>query len=211
MKILTVVLLALLVVWAPVRADTEVGYWDLNGTLARSAGTSGSLSAELLILGAGFIGFGTGTMVNLQPGFTAGQALEFFDLVSVAETGRVTLTGLDFTGLTTPTISLAIRSNPAFTLTDDFRVQYDTGGGWITASVLSKPSTSYELVSYTFDTAVLDGLADVDLRLEFSSLATVLDVVQVDNVRVTAVPEPSVEWLLIAAALGLGVLRLRQR
>jgi hypothetical protein len=90
-------------------------------------------------------------------------------------------------------------------------VQYDTGGGWITASVLTKPSTSYELVSYTFDTAVLDGLADVGLRLEFGSLATVLDVVQVDNVRVTAVPEPSVAWLLIAAVLGLGVLRLRQR
>lgn len=200
----------LLTAWTGARAQTEVAYWDSNGTLARSAGTSGSLGAELVILGAGFIGFGTGTTVNLQPGFTAGQALEFFDLVSVVETGRVTLTGLNFTGLTTPTLSFAIRSNPAFTLSDDFRLQYDTGGGWTTASVLALPTTSYELASYTFDPGVIDGLSDVDLRLEFSSVATVLDVVQVDNVRVTAVPEPSVVWLLAAAAAGLGLLRRRR-
>ncbi len=196
---------------AGLRAQTELGYWDLNGTLARSSGTSGTLSAELLILGAGFISFGTGTTVNLQPGFTAGSSLRFFDLVSVAETGRVTISNLDFSGLTTPTISFAIRSNPAFTLSDDFRLQYDSGGGWTTADVLALPTTTYELVSYTFDPGVIDGLSDVDLRLSFTSVATLLDTVEVDNIRVTAVPEPSVVWLLAAAGGALGALRLRRR
>jgi hypothetical protein len=210
MKHLLAAALALLLAIPAARAQTEVAYWDLNGTLARSAGTSGALSAQLLILGSGFISFGTGTTVNLQPGFTAGQSLRFFDLVSIAETGRVTLTGLNFTGLTTPTVSLAIRSNPAFTLTDSFRLQYDTGGGWTTAQNLPQPTTSYELVEYTFDPGIVDGLANVDLRLEFSSVATLLDVVEADNIRVTAVPEPSIAWLVLAAAFGLGAFHLRR-
>jgi hypothetical protein len=157
----------------------------------------------LLILGVGSLGFGSGTTVNLQPGFTAGSSLLFFDLVSVAETGRVTISNLDFTGLTTPTISFAIRSNPAFTLVDDFRLEYNTGGGWTTASALALPTTSFELASYTFGSGVIDELSDVDLRISFISVASVLDVVEVDNVRITAVPEPSVVALALAAGAGL--------
>ena len=211
MKKLLVLAIAAAASVAGLRAQTELGYWDLNGTLARSSGTSGTLGAELLILGAGFINYGTGTTVNLQPGFTAGSSLRFFDLISIAETGRVTISNLDFSGLTTPTVSFAIRSNPAFTLSDDFRLQYDSGGGWTTADVLALPTTSYELVSYTFDPGVIDGLSDVDLRLSFTSVATLLDTVEVDNIRVTAVPEPSVVWLLVAAGGALGALRLRRR
>lgn len=201
-------ILAALLPLAGLRAETEVGYWDLNSTLTRSAGTSGSLSAELLILGVGFLGFGSGTTVNLQPGFTAGESLQFFDLVSVAETGRVTISDLDFTGLTTPTISFAIRSNPAFSLLDDFRLEYNTGSGWTTASDLALPTTSFELASYTFGAGVIDELSDVDLRISFISVATVLDVVEVDNVRITAVPEPSVVALALGAGAGLMLRRL---
>lgn len=66
-------------------------------------------------------------------------------------------------------------------------------------------------MSYTFDPGVIDGLSDVDLRLSFTSVAALLDTVEVDNIRVTAVPEPSVVWLLVAAGVTLGALGLRRR
>lgn len=197
---------------APLSAQVQVGYWDLNGTLARSAGSSGSLSAELLNLGIGTIGFGTGSTVNLQPGFTAGSSLGFFDLVSLAESGRVTISNLDFSGLSSPTVSLAVRSNPGFTLSDEFRIEYRIGAGlWTTAAVLPNPTTSFELVTHTFAPNLLDNVPNAAIRLSFSSVATVVNIVEIDNLRVTAVPEPGTIGLLAVTAIGLTFLRRRAK
>ncbi len=212
MKTLLAATLCFLSACLPVFSQTQVGYWDLNGTLTRSAGSSGTLSAELLVLGSGFINYGTGTAVNLQPGFTAGSSLRYFNLVSVVEVGRLTLTGLDFSGLETPTVTFAIRSNPAFTLSDTFQLEYNiNGGSWLSATGLALPTTSFSLFSYTFGAGVLDNVGNAGIRVAFSSVATILDTVEIDNVRVTAVPEPGTLGLLAVVGIALIALKRRRR
>ncbi len=102
------------------RAETLVGYWDLNSTLNRSAGTSGSLSVVVASLGVQYIGWGTGTSLNALPGYEPGESLHFTNLATVVEVGHITLSNLDFTNLVNPEISFAVKSNPGFQLEDTF-------------------------------------------------------------------------------------------
>lgn len=185
--------------------ETEVGYWDLNNTLGRSSGSSGVLSAELEGFGPEYISYGTGTSVNLQPGFSAGESLRFSSLATILETGHVTVSHLNFTGLSTPTFSFAAKSSPAFQLGDVFKLEYNSGAGWVTAALLAMPSTSYSLFTHTFAPGILDDLPDVHIRMTFSTIVDIADVFDVDNVRVTAVPEPSAFWLLGSAGILAGI------
>ena len=172
-------------------AQTLVGYWDLNSNQSRSSGSSGLLSAELEGYGITYIGYGTGTTVNLEPGFSAGESLSFVNLASIIEVGHVTVSGLNFTGLVAPTFSFAARSNPAFQLGDVFKLEYNTGSGWTLETTLPTPNTSYAMVTRTFSSGILDGLPNVDIRITFSTVVAVADTFEVDNVKVTAVPEPA--------------------
>ena len=211
MRLLRATAVCLLLSGLPGFAQTQVAYWDLNGTLARSAGSSGTMSASLMVLGPGFIGYGTGTAVNLQSGFTAGSSLRFSDLVSVHEIGRLTLTGLNFSGLETPTLTFAIRSVPGFTLSDGLQLEYSTdGGSWLAVTSLTRPTATYSLASYTFGAGILDNVANAGLRLTFSTPSTVIDSVEIDNVRVTAVPEPATFGLL-AGLVTLAIALHRRR
>jgi len=188
-----------------------LGYWDLNNTPNRSSGSSGVLSAELEGFGPSYIGYGSGTSVNLQPGFSAGESLRFSSLATILETGHVTVSNLNFTGLSTPTFSFAAKSSPAFQIDDVFKLEYNSGSGWVTAALLAMPSTSYSLFTHTFAPEILDDLPDVHIRLTFSTIVAIADVFDVDNVRVTAVPEPSVFWLLGAAVILAGTARVFRR
>lgn len=187
------------------RGETEVGYWDLNNTLARSSGSSGVLSAELEGFGPEYISYGTGTSVNLQPGFSAGESLRFSSLATILETGHVTVSHLNFTSLSTPTFSFAAKSSPAFQLGDVFKLEYNSGAGWVTAALLAMPSTSYSLFTHTFAPGILDDLPDVHIRMTFSTIVDIADVFDVDNVKVTAVPETSAFWLLGSAGILAGI------
>ncbi len=182
-------------------AQTLVGYWDMNGTQARSSGDSGVLTRDLEELGISFLGYGSGSTVNLESGFSAGQSLAFVNLASVLETGHVTVSSLDLTGLTTPTFSFAVRSTPAFEFGDILKLEYNTGGGWTTAALLAAPTTSYSLVSHTFSSGLLDGLSNVGIRITFSSIVSLADTFEVDNLKITAVPEPAAYMLLGAGVL----------
>jgi len=188
--------------------ETELGYWDLNNTLDRSSGSSGVLSAELEGFGAGYIGYGSGTSVNLQPGFSAGESLRFSSLATILETGHVTVSNLNFTGLATPTFSFAAKSSPAFEIGDVFKLEYNSGAGWVTAALLAMPSTSYSLFTHTFAPGILDNLPNVHIRMTFSTIVAIADVFDVDNVRVTAVPEPSAFWLLWTAVILAAIARV---
>lgn len=188
--------------------QTVVGYWDLNNTLARSDGSSGILDAEVVGFPfSTFIDYGTGTSVNLPIGFTAGQSLRFFDLTSIVEIGHVTISGLNFTGLTSPTFSFAVRGNALFQIGDSFELEYNTGSGWVTA-VSPSINTTYSVASYSFSPGLLDGLSNVDMRIAFSTVATVIDVLEVDNILITAVPEPASVILL---GIGIFVFFLKRR
>ncbi|MFZ4775730.1 MAG: PEP-CTERM sorting domain-containing protein [Terrimicrobiaceae bacterium] len=88
-------------------------------------------------------------------------------------------------------------------IADDFRLEYDTGSGWTTATSFQPPTTSYALVSHTFAPGLLDNLSNVQLRITFSTLIAVADVFEVDNLTITAVPEPSTLALLGLCCLAL--------
>ncbi len=197
------VMLAATLVVSTTQAQTLVGYWDFNSTLTRSAGSSGTLTAGLDSLGLSYVSSGTGTTVNLQSGFSAGESLAFVNLISVTEVGRVTVNGLNFTGLFTPTFSFAAKSTPAFQIGDVFRLEYDSGSGWITAASFQPPTTSYELVSHTFAPGLLDNVANAQIRITFSTIVAVADVFEVDNLTIAAVPEPSTIALLGLCGLAL--------
>lgn len=183
------------------QAQTLVGYWDMNGTLARSSGFTGTLSAELEGFGLSYLGYGAGSTVNLESGFSSGQSLAFVDLATVLETGHVTASSLNLSGLTSPTFSFAVRSTPAFQIGDLFKLEYNIGGGWALAATLAAPTTSYELVSHTFSSGLLDNLSNVGIRITFSTVVDIADTFEVDNLKITAVPEPAAYLLL-----GVGVL-----
>lgn len=193
------------------RADSLIGYWDLNGDLDRAAGTSGLLSASFEGAAIASLGFGSGTVLNrLDSSYPAGTSLEFFDLASVIEVAHVTLSNLDFRGLTSPTISFAVQGDQLFTLEDYFHIEYNTGSGWISVD-LPKPATNYAVESYTFNNGQLDDQPQAEIRISFSTVATVVDVVNFDNIQVNAVPEPSSLALLVGTSIACMFIRQRRK
>lgn len=192
------------------RADTLVGYWALNRTLDRTAGNSGSMSVVVADLGIQYVGWGEGSIENLVPGYPIGESLHFSNLATVVEVGHITLSDLDFTGLVNPVISFAAKSNVIFQLNDTFTVEYWNGTQWI-SSDLKKPTTSYGIITHTFSGGELDGVAHASIRISFSTVATLVDTMDIDNVQVNAVPEPGTLALAGIGMAGAFVLWRRRR
>lgn len=208
------VLIGLLSLMPLARAET-VGFWDFNNPgdfLGRTAGTSGSMAVALYdasVLVPSYIGSGPGTTVN-SGGYPAGDSLKFGDFASIAGVGYVTLTGLDFAGLSQPTFSFAWKKNDFVTFFESFAVEYNTGSGWQHAVDLGEPGTSYTAASYTFAPGVLDNKSNVGIRLHFVEVVDVASFLDVDNVTVSAVPEPAAVGLLGLGGIGLLAARRRR-
>lgn len=188
-----------------------LGYWDFNNSLLRSDGLQGTLSVEFNGFGIGYEDYGSGTSVNLLDGFPAGQSRRFNSLATIAETTRLTVLDLDFTGYTSPVISIAARNDGAFQAGDEFYLEYNIGGGWVRAETFTDPGSTYGVFSYAFNSGILDNIASVGLRYTHFTGVSALNEFEVDNLQINAVPEPSSVALIGFSTLILGVAFLRRK
>lgn len=188
-----------------------VGYWDLNGTLAASSETSAVLTTHLDGIVAR-MDYGTGTSVNLLPGYSAGQSRGYFDLAGIGTfEGRVQITSINLVGLSLPTISFAIKKDLIAEAFSYFYVEMNTGSGWEFVENLADPDDSYSLRTVTITDPGVAGIPDLGLRIVFGADFDFVDIVEVDNVQVNAVPEPSAVLFVGCAALLLGIMAQRGR
>lgn len=192
-------------------ADVFVAYWDLNGSLNRSDGTSGTLTTYVDGSLISFQDYGIGTTVNLRSGFVAGDSRLFFNLASIGELGAVEITGLNLTGLQDPVLSFAVRKDSLLEPLDFWEAEYNDGSGWQTAGIMTEPDTEYSLRFFDFSgISSLTNNSNVGLRISWFEPVSLLDVLEFDNVLVnaTAVPEPGSVLLL---GLGAAFLWRRKR
>lgn len=202
-------LFSLIIVSSPVRAEL-VGYWDLNGTHSPSIG-SAVLTTHLDGIIA-YMDYGTGSTVNLVSGYSAGQSQAYFDLAGIGTfEGRIEITGINMVGLSLPTISFAIKKDIIAEAFSYFRVEMNTGSGWEFVENLADPHDEYSLRSVTITDPEVANLSNLGIRIVFGADFDFVDIVEVDNVQVNAVPEPSAVILIGLAALLLGVMAQRSR
>lgn len=202
-------LFSLIIVSSPLRAEL-VGYWDLNGTHSPAVG-SAVLTAHLDGVIA-YLDYGTGTSVNLVSGYSAGQSQAYFDLAGIGTfEGRIEITGINLVGLSLPTLSFAIKKDIIAEAFSYFRVEMNTGSGWDLVENLSDPHDEYSLRSVTITDPEVANMPNLGLRIVFGADFDFVDIVEVDNVQVNAVPEPSAILLLSSAALLIGVIVHRRQ
>ncbi|MEO0796070.1 MAG: hypothetical protein AAFX93_12950 [Verrucomicrobiota bacterium] len=199
-----------------------IGYWDFNSNdLSRfpSANSSGTMTVDLqpLAIASNVNQLGTGTSLNAQFGQPAGDALQYFSLGVAAETGTMEITGLDFTGMQDIHFSFDLSRDVIGANLQSYEIQYSTnnGGNWVAFSFIGEPAPIYTTLDLDLSSiTALNNISTGGLRLQFVELLELVDVVQIDNVTVSAtpIPEPSHYALGFGAIVSLAIgLRRRRR
>jgi hypothetical protein len=202
-----IILIAGMAMAWPVQAAT-IGYWDFNSdNLARSQGTSGTMSVTLFNVSVfSYEAFASGTTENALPSVPAGSSLAFFDFAEAFEWGVIEINHLDFTGYQDIQLSFASRQSNLGVM-ELFSVQYKTGSEWETFSHFDKPTSSWATESFDLSSiGALNNIANASLRIHFIEFAQLFEVLEFDNILVTAtaIPEPRhVIWITGFLALGL--------
>ncbi|WP_309397771.1 PEP-CTERM sorting domain-containing protein [Cerasicoccus maritimus] len=220
MNIPTTTLLAASCLAATSAQAILVGYWDMdastvNGKLAPNDGDQmGTLSGSLHDLSVGFIDEVSsieGTAVNaVLPVGDPNNALEFYHAGTVYASGSFRMSGFDFSELSDVTISFAYNSLNTFTWDTNLDVDYRiNGGSWVDFAELETFQPDWSLASIALPSAV-DGQSNVDIRIRTTDWLSISSTLGIDNVQVSAVPEPSTYALLLAAAT-LGLVAYRRR
>ncbi|MGE9296461.1 MAG: PEP-CTERM sorting domain-containing protein [Puniceicoccales bacterium] len=202
-------------------------YYDLDATTSLGAKLTptggeqaGDLTTTLTYFDASFESETSltiaGTSDNIPTGFSSpdNRAIGFYRLGTVYAEGSYVMSGFDFSERTDVSLSFAYRSGEAFSWANNLTVEYslDNGANWSTVGigindVEYETSDSWEVASVSLPAAVqADG---VDLRIHTITWATVASYLDLDNVQVTSVPEPST-WALIAGIGVLGLATLRR-
>ncbi|GHC10457.1 PEP-CTERM sorting domain-containing protein [Cerasicoccus arenae] len=196
-------------------------YWDMDsstvsGKLPPSQGTqAGSISTSFVEFSAGFIGeiqpgIGGTTENILPPPSATNRAVGFFRAGSVYFDGAFEMANFDFTGLTDASLSFAYRSDNVFTWDSNLEIDYRIDdGSWVDFAEGETYNPDWTIATIDFG-SILDGQSNVDFRIRTDSWASIAGYLDIDNVQVNAIPEPSTYALLLGISL-LGLVAWRRK
>lgn len=205
------VLAVVIAVTAAERASAElVAYWsfDNNSEMARTQGNQGTLdvSPEGWFTDKDFPTGGT-TINRINYGQTSYEYMRIHDPISLFTVGVIKITGLDFTGLSGVQLSFAAHISDFISLevgrdavcyindAEVSRQPFDVStGGWALVSI--------DLL------AAIDNQSNVRIELQFDDKINVAYNLNVDNIQLTAIPEPFTTSMLLLAC---GFCSLRRR
>jgi len=199
-----------------------LAYWDMdaNTTLgklpANQGAQAGTISTEYFEFTVGFIAeidpLVSGTADNILPPAPAtNRATGFYQAATIYNDGAFVMNNFDFTGLTDANISFAYRGENFFTWDTNLDVDYRINDGtWQDIAEGLSYTADWTVASIGFG-AALDNQSNVDIRIRTTSWASIAGYIDIDNVQVNAVPEPSTYALLLGAtAIGLAAWRRRR-
>ncbi|MCC5844539.1 MAG: PEP-CTERM sorting domain-containing protein [Verrucomicrobia bacterium] len=170
--------------------------------------------------GATYIDFEGTTWTGSNGSSLPGHSISWDATGNTLFTGSgFTLSNLDLTGLSDLNMRFDIRSATAgggTPPTTFASVEYQVdGGGWISTGVNSSWATGTTFVPVTLDfssLSAINGLENVDFRFVFASgskTGSTNHAIRLDNLEVSAIPEPST--LVLIGMFGLATLALRRR
>jgi hypothetical protein len=186
-------------------------YWSFNNETLDADPGAATLTATWEGVGIDIDTFEAGTTVNAQLGEDALWALTYVDPVAAFSQHKLTLSGLDFTGLSGISISYAVRTTHVFDVNETATISYQiNGGSWVTAPTdIATPM--WELRTTLFGSA-LNNASNVSIRIEHNALFEAGSTLKFDNLTVTSVPEPtSTAIVLVAAVVAISLVRKRRR
>lgn len=191
-------------------SSTLITYWDMDaptiaGKLTPNAGTQQNIAAQFWDLTVGFHGDiqpdAEGTTVNIPDTLTPNDpnyAVDFEQFFVLYEDGGFSMSGFDFSAYDTVEVSFAYRSGTTFTWENNLDVGYNLndGHGWINLGISDFYSNIGVWETANVIVPMAAGRDNVDLRIHTTTLGSISSYLEIDNVQITAIPEPSLNALL---------------
>ncbi len=203
-------------------AQNLLAYWNMDsvsvsGKLEADNGSQQgnvSMAAKPEGIFINYLTTGTGTEINIYPSSTitpGNQALIVSSVADIGQAAYLEISGLNFTNQTDGVISFAIKSEDGLIWNQHIDLGYKVGAGtwqdWDTTGTIQK--TDWELTTFDIPDAV-NGQSDVSVRIEIIDWLAFVHELGIDNIQITAVPEPGT-WALMAGVGAAGLLLLRRR
>lgn len=220
-KLLSVVIssFALTAMSLPADAQTLLSYWNMdassvNSKLPANDGVqSATVGAAFVNISAGFSGgidpLIGGTLDNIVGSSPTNRAVGFFRVGAVYDDGAFEMNNFDFANYTDGEISFALRGENLFTWDTNLEVDYRlNNGSWIDFAENLTYNSGWDVATISFG-SLLDGASDVDLRIRTQSWLSIAGYLDIDNIQVTALPEPA--SVLLLAAGGMLLVSRRRR
>jgi len=223
MNVQSIVLAAVLAAIAPGQVSGALQvFFDMDvdsvaGKLAASGGAqSGNVVASIINTSVGFESqidpLVAGTSDNIPPSFSSptNRALGLFRVGTAYADGEFGMEDFDFSNKSGVILSFAYQGGESFTWIDDLDVAYRVGSGsWQNLAVSESFDSGWEIASIAIPSAV-NNQTDVDLKIESISWVSVSNFLDIDNIQVTAIPEPRAT-VIAAGILVLGIVVSRRR
>jgi hypothetical protein len=196
---------------APAPAQV-LAYWSFNHENTHADIGTATLSSTWFGLGPGTLTYAPGTDLNARPEFDAGFSIGYVDILTVLANHRLQITGLDFSGLTDAELSFAVTSTELFGIGENAHVYYSLNGGntWEEFGEIALPNSFWRVDTIHFGD-LFDGQSDVAIRIDYFAFFDIGSSLRIDNVTVSAVPEPTVGAFLAVALAGLAGRRRAHR